>query len=716
MAPQAQPTASETTETWDWYWVCIAGWAAMMGAWAAAADVLGDAQFAFRVGSIIVAAFPVAYYLRFSHLSPLRVRLLLLLVAAGLGVYELHAVWLPHLPYMMASLGGTYRLLIAGFLWVLAFRAFTLRSEREMAENIVLVGSILLLVLVNDPGLIAIAGTSVSLLGCVAVLAASHEANWTGPLARMRFILGQPRAHAPSANSWPTLYLVGLLTAAMAAQGFRSMDITGAIAREMQIRVARAMARRMVLPYLGYVSAEPQVYLYALGPTGTRPLFEVRSKASANWRLGAYLTYYGRYWADMFPRSDRRKVSERSGDAWSMPVPAGLGKVDEGNRAEMIVTARLPMGGAVPALFWPRLVEISTVRPRVDADGNLWISGFVKPGGSYRVVALGPASGGREPAALDPILAQACLQLPADLPPEIGRLASEIAAGKASPDRQAATFVSWLGAHCVYDGNPPVPSDDQEPTAHFLFGSRRGYCVHFASAMTILCRAVGLPARLVSGFLQGDTDPNQPDVYVVRSRDAHAWCEVFIPHQGWTEFDPTPPRPPTAGERAARNWDDLTGAAARAASRAGLWLTSHLAPGLLILAAVSVAIFGLRRWRWRRLMAVRVAGAEPRAQVERAYRKMDRWLAQAGAARPPALTPLERVRRLGPEWEPARASAVALARLFYRATLSGREVGTADAGRAVAAAEAVRDRWLALRRQGLRPSPRQRQPRALGPE
>lgn len=100
------------------------------------------------------------------------------------------------------------------------------------------------------------------------------------------------------------------------------------------------------------------------------------------------------------------------------------------------------------------------------------------------------------------------------------------------------------------------------PTAldTFVFDTRVGYCEYFATAMAVMLRATGIPARVAVGFLPGAPDPDlEPtagldgDVYEVRSSDAHAWVEVLFPGQGWIKFDPTPRAdgstlPPTADQ------------------------------------------------------------------------------------------------------------------------------------------------------------------------
>ncbi|MCI0528998.1 MAG: DUF3488 and transglutaminase-like domain-containing protein, partial [Nitrospira sp.] len=84
-------------------------------------------------------------------------------------------------------------------------------------------------------------------------------------------------------------------------------------------------------------------------------------------------------------------------------------------------------------------------------------------------------------------------------------------------------------------GRPPI--DD------FLFGQKTGYCEHFATAMVLMLRGLGIPSRLVTGFLHGEWN-EYGGYYIVRQGDAHAWVEVYFPKSGWITFDPTPPSIP----------------------------------------------------------------------------------------------------------------------------------------------------------------------------
>lgn len=76
------------------------------------------------------------------------------------------------------------------------------------------------------------------------------------------------------------------------------------------------------------------------------------------------------------------------------------------------------------------------------------------------------------------------------------------------------------------------------PVDDFLFSTREGYCEHYASAFTVLMRAAGVPARVVTGY-QGGYRSAAANYFVVRQSDAHAWSEVWIEARGWVRVDPT---------------------------------------------------------------------------------------------------------------------------------------------------------------------------------
>ncbi len=83
----------------------------------------------------------------------------------------------------------------------------------------------------------------------------------------------------------------------------------------------------------------------------------------------------------------------------------------------------------------------------------------------------------------------------------------------------------------------PVPADNNDPLVSFL-RTKQGYCIQFATAMIMMARNRGIPARMAIGFLPGHLEPDTS--WTVRGTDAHAWPELWFPGLGWLRFEPTP--------------------------------------------------------------------------------------------------------------------------------------------------------------------------------
>jgi transglutaminase-like putative cysteine protease len=112
-----------------------------------------------------------------------------------------------------------------------------------------------------------------------------------------------------------------------------------------------------------------------------------------------------------------------------------------------------------------------------------------------------------------------------------------------------------------YTLTPPRLAEDS--VDGFLFDTRRGFCGHFASAFAAMMRAVGIPARVVTGY-QGGTYNRFADYWIVRQSDAHAWDEVWIDGHGWLRVDPTAAIAPA---RVERGLNDIVAAGAPFTSR-----------------------------------------------------------------------------------------------------------------------------------------------------
>jgi transglutaminase-like putative cysteine protease len=140
-----------------------------------------------------------------------------------------------------------------------------------------------------------------------------------------------------------------------------------------------------------------------------------------------------------------------------------------------------------------------------------------------------------------PDISEKYLQLPLELDARIPALAISATSRGVTPYDKAAVLENFLKTKYAYTlnltGNP-----GKDPLAHFLFETRAGHCEYFASAMTVMLRIMGIPAREVNGFLPGEYNDLGGD-YIVRASDAHSWVEAYFPGSGWIVFDPTPAAP-----------------------------------------------------------------------------------------------------------------------------------------------------------------------------
>ncbi|MBM4421143.1 MAG: hypothetical protein FJ034_06095, partial [Chloroflexi bacterium] len=135
------------------------------------------------------------------------------------------------------------------------------------------------------------------------------------------------------------------------------------------------------------------------------------------------------------------------------------------------------------------------------------------------------------------------LQLPTSLPQRVRELAQRIAGSQANAYDRAEAIEAYLRDRYRYSTNVRSAPPGRDPVDYFLFDLKDDFCEYFASAMVIMLREVGIPARLVEGYTSGQYDSTLGR-YVVRAQNAHAWVEAYFPQYGWIEFEPTPSEQP----------------------------------------------------------------------------------------------------------------------------------------------------------------------------
>lgn len=126
--------------------------------------------------------------------------------------------------------------------------------------------------------------------------------------------------------------------------------------------------------------------------------------------------------------------------------------------------------------------------------------------------------------------------LPDDVPERVHQLAREATATASDPYSQVKAIEAFLRQY-PYSLDVTLPPSNQDLVDYFLFDLQTGYCDYYASAMVVMARSLGLPARFATGFLPQAPDEN--GVQHVFALNAHSWAEVYFAGYGWVEFEPT---------------------------------------------------------------------------------------------------------------------------------------------------------------------------------
>ena len=148
--------------------------------------------------------------------------------------------------------------------------------------------------------------------------------------------------------------------------------------------------------------------------------------------------------------------------------------------------------------------------------------------------------------------------LPLELPQRVRDLGRELTADAETPYDKAIAIEDHLKT-LPYSLSINPPPFDADGVDYFLFEQKAGYSEYFASAMTVLLRTQGIPARMVTGYTVGNQLLDH-DIYVVTDSHSHGWVEVFFPRYGWISFEPTPGATiPVAVEPVAADSLDLEG-------------------------------------------------------------------------------------------------------------------------------------------------------------
>jgi protein-glutamine gamma-glutamyltransferase len=153
--------------------------------------------------------------------------------------------------------------------------------------------------------------------------------------------------------------------------------------------------------------------------------------------------------------------------------------------------------------------------------------------------------------------------------------ALDVAGDARNPYAATVALEAWFrtGGGFTYDETPPKSPPGVPPLVFFVTQSKTGYCQHYAGAMALMLRYLGVPARVAAGFTSGTYNREQR-VWNVSDRNAHTWVEVWFHGYGWLPFDPTPGRGNLSGPYSASSFSFDANGARDVLTAAGLAATA----------------------------------------------------------------------------------------------------------------------------------------------
>ncbi len=414
------------------------------------------------------------------------------------------------------------------------------------------------------------------------------------------------------------------------------------------------------------------------------------------WKAQTYDIYTSIGW--LTSPTDEREL--QSGEKLRETLP-------KGTLLHQAVTVSRP--GYGPVYYAGELAAVYRLF-RVVSRTNFDIMGGIVPGADYELDSIfyEPDEASLRAAGTDypDWIRSRYLQLPDVLPERVHALARDLTAAQPTPYDRAVAIQEYLRREMHYSLDVKSPPYDRDVVDYFLFDSKEGFCDYYATAMAVLARSAGIPARVAFGFATGTFDPG-PGKYTVLQSDAHAWPELYFPGIGWVEFEPTASLPeiqrPAVADAAV---NPVLPRPEDANSPIGWkWLAWLLKFGavtaLLILAILPLAVLV-----WNLAAPIRFRMLSPSRLMKSVFRGLQAHGARQGIRLFPGMTPLEFAHGLAVKNLACAAPLGMMAEIYSRQLYSGKRITPQDRMEVIRSWPAVdrrlwatwwKSKWQALR-------------------
>lgn len=358
-------------------------------------------------------------------------------------------------------------------------------------------------------------------------------------------------------------------------------------------------------------------------PPGAGSSFPITVVRAHYWRNGIYSAYNGRGW-------DALKLREDPTPPRVLPKNPSPGRYYL--RQDFELNAR--SSGALFSVNEPVEVSKGVSMRGSQVDNSQLLEGRVA---RYQVMSEATLVTSNQlinaPVKYPLEIEQTYLSLPDSLPGRVRTLARRIAGGERGPYHKAIAIQNYLRENFKYDLSVPEAPPQSDVVDTFLFDTQSGFCSHYASAMAVMLRAVGVPARVATGYALGEFDA-QRGAFRVPESAAHAWVEVYFSGYGWIEFEPTVVRSPI-------NYPDEILPSQETLPEANLNAAAKKQAPVYFIPLVVIGALALLAAPFLLLRVFSSSRQAPAVQIDLLYRRMRRALAWAGLVDRPSMTPDE---------------------------------------------------------------------------
>lgn len=347
----------------------------------------------------------------------------------------------------------------------------------------------------------------------------------------------------------------------------------------------------------------------------------------------------------------------------------------------------------------PAFVDISGARLTRDQGGNLFTDN-VRPGITYKLEAYLPEdnvgrlrmSGRNYPSDIKAYY----LQLPERVPQRVRQFTEKLTAEFKSPYEKAKVIEKYLAKNYPYDlAISPVPNN-RDVVDYFLFDLKRGYCTYHSTAMVVMLRSVGIPARWVKGFITGNLNQNS-GVYEVTMSEAHAWVEVYFQDFGWVPFEPTstfvlPTVKPESGiEKASMKENADVLPVTTASPTEILQRGKKISPWKVVIPGLAVIAAALLVYLWRIRKMFRLGYGD---KIRDTYISLLDLLAYKGFHKNAAQTPMEFANGLADKIPAAYEDILCITDAYLRDKYGKGELTGEEVEKVRAVFKNLADKWL----------------------